>query len=279
MALPERRRRLSGLARCDNALRCSNLLRGSYPSTMHTALYLALLTASLLGFRHGFDYDHIAAITDIVSVQSSRRTAMRLGMIYALGHALTVAVLGSVVVLFGVSLPTSIDRWAERLVGLTLLVLGIYVLSTLILRPRGDLPKSRYMLLHQAFHHTKSAFVQRLYGTPRAPYSAPGSFDTRSVFMVGVVHGLGAETPSQLMIFLLAANLGGAALGMLGLGMFLAGLLVMNALMTASAAGAFGFSQHRPVVFRVVSAVTGVYSVVMGVVFLSGRSSILPALN
>lgn len=55
-----------------------------------------------------------------------------------------------------------------------------------------------------------------------------------------------AETPSQLMIFLLAANLGGAALGMAGLGMFLAGLLVMNALMTASAAGVFGVSRNHP---------------------------------
>ena len=29
------------------------------------SLQLALLSAAILGFRHGFDYDHIAAITDI----------------------------------------------------------------------------------------------------------------------------------------------------------------------------------------------------------------------
>lgn len=81
------------------------------------------------------------------------------------------------------------------------------------------------------------------------------------------------------MIFLLAANLGGAALGMLGLGMFLAGLLTMNALMTASAAGVFGMSRHRPQVLRFVSALTGIYSLVMGVLFLAGCSSLLPVLN
>jgi high-affinity nickel permease len=246
---------------------------------MHTALYVALFTASLLGFRHGFDYDHIAAITDIVSVQASKRAAMKLGMLYATGHALTVAVLGSIVVLFGVSLPAGIDRWAERLVGLTLLLLGIYVLSTLILKPTDYLPKSRYMLLHQAYHRARIAVTQRRGRTLQKEYSAPQSFDTRSVFMIGVVHGLGAETPSQLMIFLLAANLGGATLGMLGLLMFLSGLLLMNTLMTASAAGVFGLSQHRPQLFRIVSAVTGVYSLVMGVLFLAGRSSILPAIN
>ncbi len=99
------------------------------------------------------------------------------------------------------------------------------------------------------------------------------------MFVIGIIHGLGAETPSQLMIFLLAANLGGAALGMLGLGMFLAGLLTMNAVMTASAAGVFGMSRHRPRFLRVVSALTAIYSLAMGIIFLAGRSSLLPVLN
>jgi len=39
-------------------------------------LRLALLSAAVLGFRHGLDYDHIAAITDISSVQSKASDAM-----------------------------------------------------------------------------------------------------------------------------------------------------------------------------------------------------------
>lgn len=241
---------------------------------MNHTLYLAFFTASLLGFRHGFDYDHIAAITDVVSVQRSKRAAMRLGMVYALGHAVTVALLGSIVILFGINLPAGVDRWAERLVGLTLLLLGIYILTTLILKP-GHLPKSRYMLLRQGYDRIRFAVNP----IPSELCPAPATFDVRSVFVIGVVHGLGAETPSQLLIFLLAANLGGPALGMLGLGMFLAGLLTMNLLMTASVAGVFGVSSHRPRALRVVSALTAVYSLVMGAVFLAGRSSLLPALN
>ncbi|MEO6806443.1 MAG: hypothetical protein ABI286_10285 [Edaphobacter sp.] len=245
---------------------------------MHNALYLALFTASLLGFRHGFDYDHIAAITDVVSVQHSKRTAMRLGMTYALGHALTVALLGSIVIVFGINLPASADRWAERLVGITLLVLGIYVLATLLVKPAA-LPKSRYMLLHQGYHRVLYAFKGKSGAFPADRQTPNPSFDTRSVFIIGIVHGLGAETPSQLLIFLLAANLGGAALGMLGLSMFLAGLLTMNALMTASVAGVFGASRHRPQLLRLVSALTAVYSLAMGIVFLAGRSSVLPVIN
>ena len=247
--------------------------------TTHTTLYAALFTAAVLGFRHGFDYDHIAAITDVVSVQSAKRVAMKLGMIYALGHALTVAALGSFVIVLGIHLPAGIDQWAERLVGLTLLVLGIYVLGTLIFRPDDTLPKSRYMLLHAGYHHARLVFKRRKPGAPAEPYAPPRNFDSRSVFVIGIIHGLGAETPSQLMIFLLAANLGGAALGMLGLGMFLAGLLTMNAIMTASAAGMFGLSRRRPQFLRVVSALTAIYSLAMGIIFLVGRASFLPPLN
>jgi hypothetical protein len=96
-----------------------------------SSLQLALLSAAILGFRHGFDYDHIAAITDITSVQTNRWQGMRLGLLYALGHAAMVAVLGSAVIVFQLSLPHGIDRIAERLVGLTLLVLGVYVLGPL----------------------------------------------------------------------------------------------------------------------------------------------------
>ena len=49
---------------------------------------------------------------------------MRYGLLYVAGHAATVAVLGSVAVVFRLSLPAASDRWAERLVGVTLLVLG-----------------------------------------------------------------------------------------------------------------------------------------------------------
>lgn len=248
---------------------------------MHSALYAALITAAILGFRHGFDYDHIAAITDVVSVQVSRRAAMQLGMIYALGHALTVAGLGAIVILLGISLPVGIDLWAERLVGATLLVLGLYVLGTLLLKPQGPLPKSRYLLLHEGYHRIRLAFRRPapIDAAHADAYAPPRNFDARSVFVIGVIHGLGAETPSQLMIFLLAANLGGAALGLLGLAIFLAGLLTMNALMTASAAGLFGISQRRPQLLRLVSAATGIYSLAMGVLFLAGRSSLLPSLQ
>jgi hypothetical protein len=244
-----------------------------------SALNLALFSAAVLGFRHGFDYDHIAAISDITSVETDRKRAMRMGLLYVLGHAAMVAVLGGVVIFFQRSLPKSIDNWAERAVGLTLVVLGVYVLGTL-LRDKAKLPKSRASLLIGAFRWLGWKLPQLFGAVPgERPDPVSGSYSRRSVFLIGIIHGLGAETPSQLLLFLLAANLGGLAHGFLGLAVFLSGLLVMNTLMTASAVGIFGLSAAKPELLRFVIGATAAYSVVVGTVFLFGVSSFLPQLG
>ena len=242
-----------------------------------SSLELALLSAAMLGFRHGFDYDHIAAISDISSVQTNPRRAMRLGLIYALGHAATVAVLGSLVVFFQLSLPHRIDSIAERLVGLTLVLLGIYVLGSLF---NGNyVPRSRAVLIVNSARWFHWKLRGHWHPHLPKPQSSSWNYDTKSVFGIGVVHGLGAETPTQLVIFLLAANLGGIGKGFLGLGMFLGGLLIMNTIMTACAAKLFGAGTRLPKFQFAITAMTAAYSLVVGSIFLLGSSGLLPALG
>ena len=253
---------------------------GTHASMTFTpnSLQLALLSAAILGFRHGFDYDHIAAISDITSVQTDRWRGMRLGLLYALGHAAMVAALGTAVIVFQLSLPHGIDRIAERLVGLTLLILGVYVLGSLF--TGNPAPRSRFHLMAGAARwlQWKAKSYWHDHDVPR-PTDKTWNYSSKSVLMIGVVHGLGAETPSQLMIFLLAANLGGIGKGFIGLAMFIAGLLVMNTVMTASAVGLFGFSSRLPRFQFVVTALTAIYSLAVGALFLFGSSGLLPPLG
>jgi high-affinity nickel permease len=243
-----------------------------------TTLDLALLSAAVLGFRHGFDYDHIAAISDIISVEPSRATAMRRGLVYVIGHASTVAILGGAVILFQRSLPVRIDNWAERAVGFTLVLLGLYVLGTLLRQKSAYVPRSRASILIDAFRWLCWQ-TRKLFNPETKVPNCSGNYGKKSVFLIGVIHGLGAETPSQLLLFLLAANLGGIARGFLGLSMFLAGLLVMNTLMTASAVGIFGASAAKPALMRFAVALTATYSLIVGAIFLFGASSALPSLG
>ncbi len=252
---------------------------------MSTPLELALLSCLLLGLRHGFDYDHLAAITDITSVQRSWREGMRLGLLYALGHALTVALLGTAVILLHLSLPARMDAIGERMVGATLIVLAIYVLASLW-RSREHLssaqhmhpPRSRIALLVSGARHAWWRLRQLAGSAAPPPDPFRFQYDQGSVFTVGIIHGLGAETPSQLLLFLLAANLGGTSKGLVGLLAFIAGLLIMNTVMTASASGIFAGSTHRPRVQAAITSLTAVYSFAIGTVFLFGLSDHLPPL-
>lgn len=244
-------------------------------------LRLALMSTAVLGFRHGLDWDHIAAITDISSVQSNARDATKYGLMYVAGHATTVALLGSAAVLFRIALPPASDRVAERLVGVTLLVLGIYVLGTFF-RPgtHTHAPRTRITLLINGALWIYWRLGVIFGGTRvEAPQVFKNGYGTSSSFLVGVIHGLGAETPTQLLLFLMAANLGGTGAGLLGLLMFILGLLVMNMLMCASAAGLFSATLARPNALRAVTLATSAYSIVVGAIFLVGSAAKLPSLT
>lgn len=247
---------------------------------MNWKLELALVSCAVLGLRHGFDYDHLAAISDITAVQRSWKDGLRLGVTYAVGHALTVVALGAAVIMLHIPLPAKLDNWTERLIGATLIVLGIGVVANLIKHSHSHRAiQSRWALLVSGVRW--GWWRWRRIFHPELPRPDPFSWNYNggSVFAIGVLHGLGAETPSQLMLFLLAASLGGTAQGFMGLLAFALGLIAMNAAMTASLGGLFGAGKHRPRLYRWVAVAGAVYSFAIGIIFLFGASSELPPLG
>src|SRR5919109_4626003 len=108
-----------------------------------------LVSAFAFGFRHGIDWDHIAAITDITGSQEERRRALMFGTLYALGHAVVVFVLGVLAILLGDRLPDSVDEVLGRVVGVTLILLGVYVFVSLIRHGRDFRLRSRWMLVFE----------------------------------------------------------------------------------------------------------------------------------
>lgn len=263
------------------------------PSLLYTSLVIflpgdwkldaALGSCLVLGLRHGFDYDHLAAISDITAVQRNWMSGLRLGMTYALGHAFTVAALGIAVLQMHVGLPESLDHWTERLIGLTLIVLGIGVVAGILRKDSHGHHNSRIEsrlaiaingLLWAAWRVRRS-FNSSLPQPQRFQWIYTG----KSVFLIGLLHGIGAETPSQLALFFLAKSLGGTTNGMMGLLAFCIGLVAMNALMTASIGGAFKTGAFHPRFYRAIAWMGAAYSFIIGVIFLFGISGRLPQLG
>jgi high-affinity nickel-transport protein len=243
----------------------------------------ALGSCLVLGLRHGFDYDHLAAISDITAVQRNWKSGLRLGVTYALGHAFTVAALGVMVLEMHLGLPENLDHWTERLIGLTLIVLGIGVVA-------GILRKNEHGHSHSRIESRLSIAINGLLWSgwrvrrvwnPEAPQ--PPRFQWlytgKSVFLIGMLHGIGAETPSQLALFFLAKSLGGAANGLMGLAAFCTGLVAMNGLMTASIGGAFKKGALHPRIYHAIAWAGAAYSCTIGAIFLFGISDRLPQLG
>jgi hypothetical protein len=76
-----------------------------------------VLDALALGARHGFDADHIAAISELTASERGGRRGFVAGIKYALGHAAAVAALGFAFGAAGLNVPA----WV---IGATLLGLG-----------------------------------------------------------------------------------------------------------------------------------------------------------
>ncbi|MEY2432062.1 MAG: hypothetical protein QOC92_1787 [Acidimicrobiaceae bacterium] len=283
-----------------------------------TGFHVGLLaTAYWFGFRHGIDWDHIAALTDITGTQGSSRRSMILATLYAVGHALVVFVLGLAAILLSEQMPDSVDLVMERVVGVTLIVLGVYVVVSLVRDGRDFRMRSRWMLLfgalrrlrhrrtepvviehehehaeNEAHDHTHvhvhvgggggggsrgthSHAHRHVGGLPDDPFT---SYSRHSAFAVGMLHGVGAETPTQVLIFVTAAGVGGRGAGVMLLAAFLVGLLSSNTLIAlASTYGFLGATKNWPL-YAAVSAVTAVASLAIGTMFLLGSAELLPAI-
>lgn len=93
---------------------------------------LLLLTGLILGMRHAFDRDHVTAVTHFISLEPDPMKSAWFGFRWALGHAVTVLFLGSMILLLHLKFDPSFERYAELAVGVTLVALGIWRLLLLV---------------------------------------------------------------------------------------------------------------------------------------------------
>src|SRR2546427_11525835 len=74
---------------------------------MTPSIVAVLAIGGLLGLRHAFEPDHLAAVSTLATRPGGRRlwSAARLGLIWGLGHTVTVGAVALLVLVLGVQLP------------------------------------------------------------------------------------------------------------------------------------------------------------------------------
>ena len=88
--------------------------------------FLAVIALGFfLGMRHATDPDHVIAVSTIVSRERSISQASLIGILWGLGHTLTIVLVGAVIILFSVVIPPRVGLTMELSVGLMLVILGV----------------------------------------------------------------------------------------------------------------------------------------------------------
>lgn len=237
-------------------------------------------TSFTLGARHGLDWDHIAAITDLTAprpeddgqpVRHARR-GTGLAFFYCAGHGLVLFVFGMLVLALGVHLPAGMDDVFSYAVGITLLVLGGVVLYQLG-RDRADYRYAGRIALIVGTIRRGWARARRREAPPTT-----GDVDRRGAFLVGLLHGTGAETPTQVVLFATAGASGSRTTAAVVLLAFVAGLVVTDlGIALAWLSGLLG-SRRTPRMQIALGGLTGVASLTLGALILTGYSDIVPPL-
>lgn len=102
------------------------------------------------------------------------------------------------------------------------------------------------------------------------------SYGAKTAFGIGLIHGIGAETASQILMI---AAISGATSKIAGFSIMLAfvsGLLLSNLLLSFLCAGGFLVSAQAKRSFTLITWLSGIFSLVIGSMFLLDLSSKLP---
>ncbi|HEY0702762.1 MAG TPA: hypothetical protein VGD60_08350 [Candidatus Acidoferrales bacterium] len=236
-----------------------------------------------LGMRHATDPDHVIAVTTIVSRQRSIRHAAAIGILWGLGHTITIFLVGSAIILFGVVIPPRLGLTMELSVGLMLILLGIlnltgftrWLTETLTPsaldengRPRHVHPHQHGDYVHAHPHHhepekhghaeneTPVGWMDRMFGQL-------GLYQALRPLAVGLVHGLAGSAAVALLVLTTIRDPRWAIAYLLVFGV---GTIAGMMLITAAIALPFKYSQTRFArLNRGLAVASGLLSIAFGI--------------
>lgn len=198
---------------------------------MTPSIVAVLAIGGLLGLRHAFEPDHLAAVSTLATRPGGKRlwSAARLGLIWGLGHTGMVGAVVLLIVALGVQLPAGLWPAAELLVAGLLILLGMIVIWRYV-RGRWHMHAHSHQPSADSHLHLHSHAT----GSGHAHQHARA--DAQRSLGFGVAHGLAGsgaiaallvaavpDTTSRLVYF--AAFSAGTIVGMLGVSLTLSVLV------------------------------------------------------
>ena len=214
---------------------------------------LLLLTGLVLGMRHAFDRDHVAAVTHFISLEPDPVKSAWFGCRWAIGHAMTVLGLGSLMLILHLKFDPAFERYAELAVGVTLIALGIWRMVLLLQERRHA---------HRHAHHTKEHTHLHSHEPGR------GHVHRFAPTLVGMVHG--ASGTAEIFVLIPITLISTTWLAYLYIGLFSLGCALTMSIY-GYVAGRFyrraAATGQR--IYRTLVVLTSMSGLVLGVVWIA----------
>lgn len=199
-----------------------------------------------LGMRHATDADHVIAVTTIVSRQRSVRDAALIGALWGLGHTITILVVGSAIILFGLVIPARVGLTMELSVGVMLILLGILNLSGILrwITETFGTAQTRHDSHPHGHGPVKEGHGEdgMELGWMDRTFGALGFYQAVRPLAVGIVHGLAGSAAVALLVLTTIRVPTWAVLYLLVFGM---GTVAGMMLITAAIAVPFLYTEGR----------------------------------
>lgn len=222
---------------------------------------LAILAIGfVLGMRHATDPDHVIAVSTIVSRERSIVKAGWIGILWGVGHTVTILVVGAGIILFDLAIPTRVGLTMEFSVGLMLILLGVLNLTGAMawisetFSPAHPQVTGSHAHVHehdarvhlhwhshgpQKEHHGESLTPPKWMG---GQSNGLGAFHTLRPLFVGLVHGLAGSAAVALLVLSTIRDPKWAVLYLLIFGV---GTIAGMMLITAAISLPFSFAGYK----------------------------------
>lgn len=157
-----------------------------------------LVLGFLIGIRHAFEPDHLAAVTAMATGKTSLRQTLRQGAVWGLGHTTTLFLVCGAVIYMETAISDFAARMMEACVGVLLVGLGVEVIRRMI-RDRIHFHAHRHadgathFHAHSHKHDPKQAVHPHLHD-----HDHRQGFPLR-FFIVGLMHGMAGSAALAVM--------------------------------------------------------------------------------
>lgn len=166
-----------------------------------------------LGMRHATDPDHVVAITTIVTKQQGVAQAGVIGALWGLGHTFTIFVVGTVIILFQVTISPRTGLSMEFAVAAMLILLGVLNLTGILrwlqerFTPSPQVPSAANILSDRCAG-TKfcdsAVSTKSERGEPKLRLDrmlqTVGLYNVLRPLAIGIVHGLAGSAAVALLV-------------------------------------------------------------------------------